>query len=108
MRAVGQHHLLLADVIDRLAVEHRARAARVVGHHAADGGAARGRDIGGEAQAVRLELGVQLVEHDAGLDPRPALGDVHLEDPVEVLGGVEHEAGADRLPGLRRAAAARR
>ena len=39
-RAVGQHHVLLAHVIDGLAVEHRAGAARVVGHHAADGGAA--------------------------------------------------------------------
>ena len=74
-RSVGQHHLLRADVIDGLAVEHRAGAARVVGHHAADGGAARRAHVGREAQAVRLELVVQLVEDDPRLDPRrPRLG----------------------------------
>ena len=95
-------------MIDGLAVQHRSRAARVVRDHAADGRAARGGDVGREAQAVRLQLRVQLVEHDARLDARPALGDVHLEDAVEVLRGVDDEAGADRLAGLRRAAAARR
>ena len=33
---------------------------------------------------------------------------IDLENPVEMLRGVEHQAGADRLPGLRRAAASRR
>ena len=51
-----EHHLLLEHVIDRLAVEHRARTARIVGHHAADRGAAGGRDVGCESQSVRLEL----------------------------------------------------
>ena len=62
---------------------------------------------GAKRRPCGLQLRVQLVEHDARLDARPALGGVHLEDAVEVLRGVELEAGADRLPGLRRAAAAR-
>ena len=107
-RAVRQHHALLEHVIDGLAVEHRAGAARVVGHHAADGGAARRRHVGREAQVVRAQRRVQLVEHHAGLDARPSLVGIDLEDAIQVLRGVEHEAGADRLAGLRRAAASRR
>ena len=42
-------------VIDRLAVHHRPRAAGVVRDHPADGRAARGGDVGREAQAVRLQ-----------------------------------------------------
>ena len=106
-RSVGQHHLLRADVIDGLAVEHRAGAARVVGHHAADGGAARRAHVRREAQAVRLELVVQFVEDDPRLDPRGPRVGIDRQDAVEVLRGVEHQPGADRLPGLRRAAAAR-
>jgi hypothetical protein len=36
--------------------------------------------------------GVQLVEHDARLDARPALLDVHVEQPVQVLRRVEDES----------------
>ena len=106
--AVRQHHALLEHVIDRLAVEDRSRAARVVGHHAADGGAAGRRHVRGEAQVVLAERRVQLVEHDARLDARPLLVGIDLEDPVQVLRGVEHDARSDRLAGLRRAAASRR
>ena len=106
--AVGQDHALLDDVVDRLAVQHGSRAARVVGHHAADGGAARRRHVRSEAKVVRLERGVQFIEHDAGLDAGPSLVRIHLDETIQVLRGIEHEAGANRLAGLRRAAASRR
>jgi len=54
-RSVGEDDVLLEDVVDRLAVEHRPRAAGIVGHHAADGRAAGRRDVGREAQAVRAQ-----------------------------------------------------
>ena len=50
---------------------------------------------------------VQLVEHDAGLDPGGAALGVDLEHAVQVLAGVDDERGADRLAALRRAGAAR-
>ena len=50
--------------------------------------------------------GVELVEHDARLDPGPALGGVHFEDLVQILRGIELQARPDRLAGLRGAAAA--
>src|SRR5688572_19866903 len=95
-------------MFDRLAVHPRSGAERVVGHHAADGCAAGRRDVGGEPDIVRPQRRVQLVEHDARLDPRPPLGGVHLEDAIEILRRVGNQAGANRLPGLRRAAAAHR
>ena len=103
---VRQHHPLFADVIDGLAVEHRPRAARVVGHHPANGGAAGRRHIRGEAEVEWPQLRVQLIQHHARLDPGPSLVGVDLENPVQVLRGIEHQAGANRLAGLRRAAAA--
>ena len=107
-RPVGQDDVLFEDVIDGLPVEHGTGTGGVVGHHAAHGGAAGGGDIGREPHPVRLEGRVQLVEDDAGLDARPALGDVDLEQPVEILRRIDDQAAADGLPGLRGAAASQR
>ena len=100
--------MLFEDVVDRLAVQHRPGAARVVGHHAADRGPAGGRDVGGEAESMRLEGGVQFIEHDAGLDNRPPGLDVEFKDAVHVLRRIDLEADANRLASLRGAAAAHR
>ena len=103
-RPVGQHHVLRNHMVDRLAVVHRSRAARVVRHHAAERGAVGGRDVGSEPEPVGPERGVQLVQHDARLHARPAFGDVHFQHAIEVLGRVHLKAGADRLARLRGAA----
>jgi hypothetical protein len=95
-------------MVDGLAVDHRSGAARIVGDHAADRGPARRRHIGREAEVVRLERGVQLVEHDAGLHACGACLGIDGQDAVEILRGIEHQAGADRLARLRGAAPARR
>src|SRR5476651_1052289 len=97
--------MLLEDMIDRLAVQHRSRAARVVRDHPADSRTAGRGNVWREAQAVRFELRIQIVEHHARLDPGPALGDVEVENAIKVLRGVELKAGADRLYALRRDAA---
>ena len=107
-RSVREHDVLLEHVIDGLSVEHRARAGRVVRHHAADGGAAGRRDVGREAEPVLAKRRVQLVQHDTGLDPCPAPGRIHFEHAVEVLRRVDDDAAADGLTGLRRTAASHR
>jgi hypothetical protein len=56
---------------------------------------------------VRAKRGVQLVQHDARLDPRPPFGGVQLEEPIEVFRRIDLKARADGLAGLRRAAASR-
>src|ERR1051325_2962483 len=53
------------------------------------------------------QMPVQLVEHHTRFDPGPALGHVDFDDAVEIFRRVELNAGADRLPRLRRAAAPR-
>ena len=57
---------------------------------------------------MRLQAPVELVEHDARLDQAAALGDVEGEEAVEIFRAVDHEAGIDRLAGLRGSPAARR
>ena len=71
-------------------------------------GAAGRRDVRREAKTVGAKRRVQLVQHDARLDARPALRGVHLQKPVEVLRRVNDDAAADRLAGLGRAASSHR
>ena len=106
-RAVGEHDFEIEDVIDRLPVQDRSRAARVVRDHPADRRAAGGGNVGSEPESVRPQRRVQLVEHDVRFDARPALRRVHLEQPIEVFRCVELKTGADRLARLRRPTAAR-
>jgi hypothetical protein len=108
LRAVREHDLLLNHVVDRFAVHHGTGATRVVRHHAADGGATGRGHVGRKAEPMRAEVGVELVEHHAGLDSHPSLLDVQLQDGVEVLRGVHDKASADGLAGLRGAPAAHR
>ena len=93
-RAVRQHHVDRHTLSTRVAVAQRARAAGIVADHAADGGARGGRDVDREPQAVRLELAVELVEHDAGLDHAAPAGDVELEDVVEMTSSSRRPATA--------------
>jgi hypothetical protein len=107
-RTVREDDVLRQDVIDRLAVQHGAGAARVVGHHAADRGPIGRGDVWCEPEAVRAQRDVELVEHDARFDARPPFGGVDLEQAVEVLRRVDLQAGANRLSRLRCPAAAHR
>ena len=61
----------------------------------------------GKPEAVRLELAVQFVEHDARLDHAAAAGGVDLDQAVEIFRAVDDQREIDRLPALRGAAAAR-
>ena len=56
---------------------------------------------------MRLQLHVERVEDDARLHRRRAGIDIDLEHAAQVLGGVDDEPGAGRLPALARAGAAR-
>ena len=95
---------LFQHVVDRLAEKYATSAARIVAHHAANGGAAGGGDVWSKAKAQRSELGVQLIQYDARLYPDPALFGIYFEDSVVILRGIRYDALADYLAGLRRAA----
>ena len=99
---------LLEHVIDGLAVDHRSRAARVVRHHAADRGAAGGRDVGREAQAVRPERAFSSSSTMPGSTRAQRSATFTSSTRLKYFDVSSDQAGADRLAGLRRAAAARR
>ena len=71
--AARQPRARAEHVVHHVAVGDRARAAGVVARHAAQRGLRAGRHVDREPQAVRLQLRVQVVEHQAGLDGRGAL-----------------------------------
>ena len=98
---VQRHH-----VVDRAAVAERPRPAGVVADHPADRAAGVRRRVRPEAQAVRSGGPLQVGVHDAGLDDRRTCLGVDRDDPVEVLDGVDDDAGADRVAGDRGAGAA--
>ena len=95
------------QIVDHDAIADRTCAAGVVRRHAAERRPAAGRDVDRKEQAVRPQMPVEAVEHDARLDPdRAGLG-VQLDDLAQILGVVDDQALADGLPGLGGAAAAR-
>jgi len=59
-------------------------------------------------QAVRLELPVEVIEHNAGLDHAAARGNISSNSRLRYFEQSTDQRGIDRLPGLRGAAAARR
>jgi len=105
--AVGQNRIDRLHVLARVAVAERAGAAGIVAHHAADGGARSGRDVDRKPQPMGLELPVELVEHDAGLDHAAGVGDIERDHMIEIFRAVDDERFVNRLSGLRSSAAAR-
>lgn len=69
--AVRQQHAQLQHMVDGLAMNQRVRAGRIVGDHAAEGGAIGGGDVRRELQAERLDVLVEVVQHAARLNAHP-------------------------------------
>ena len=105
--AIRQCRIHRQRIVAHGAVTQRASAAGIVAGHAADGGARGGGDIDREPKAVRLELPVEVVEHDARLDCANAVGNVERNDAVEVFGDIDDDAIVDGLATLRGSAATR-
>ena len=106
-RAVGQHRLDRENVIAHGAVAQRRPPQELLPAMPPMVAREDGGDVDRKPQPVRLELAVELVEHDARLDRAACALDVEIEDAGQVFGAVDHQRGADGLPGLRGAAAAR-
>jgi len=56
---------------------------------------------------VRLELAIEVIEHDAGLDDAASARHIEIEDTVEIFRAVDHEGMVDGLAALRRSTPAR-
>ena len=105
--SIRQHRIDGENVVPHHAVADRAAAAGIVTGHAADGRPGRGGDIDRKPETVPLQLAVQIIQHDAGLDDAAPVLHVELDQPVEMTGIVQHQGPVDRLTALRGAAAAR-
>ena len=79
--------------------KQRVGAAGVVTDHAADGAAVVGGRIGRKRQLVEFRLPAERVEHHPGLYAGEALLWIELEDPIHVLGEVEHYGDIAALSG---------
>ncbi len=99
---IRQHHVERAHVVDRHAVAHRMTAGRVVADHSADRGPVRRRGVGAEQQPAGGGGHVQLLLHDAWLNPGGSGFGVDVKDPVHMPGEVHHDGGTDGLPGQAR------
>jgi hypothetical protein len=105
--AVGEARVDRGHVVHHVAVADRARAARVVARHAADGGLRRGRHVHRKPEPVRAQERIQPVEHDAGLHRDRRARRIELDHLVQVLRMIDDQRRADRLTALRGAGAAR-
>ncbi len=105
--AIGHPGAGAAHVVHHVAVGNGARAAGVVARHAAQRGLGAGRYVHRIPQAELLEPGVEVVQHQAGLDLGRACIRVHREDVAQMLAVVDHQGRARGLPALAGAAAAR-
>ena len=105
-RTVVQDHLHLQHMIHGHAVENRVAARGIVGDDAAQTGAIGRGGIWPKVEAMGTQRGVERVEHQTRLHPRPALGGVDLQDLIQVARGVDDQRGVDRLPGQAAAAGA--
>ena len=93
-------------MIDCFSVQNRPGARGVIAHHAANRRAVCCRDIGRKPQSEGLQLGIQLRQDHARFDARPPVFLVYFENAIQILGRVNLQTLANRLPGLRCAAAA--
>ncbi len=105
--AVGQQNLQLNYMINGFAIHHGMRARRIVGDHAADGRAIGGRNIRRELQIGSLNLYIEILQHATGLNAHPAIGAVHFQDLLEILGEIDDDSRPNALARLRSAPAAR-
>src|SRR3972149_5092366 len=62
------------------------------------------RRAGAHPQAGARPRGIEVILHDTGLHPSQTAVGIDLQDPVHVLGAVQHDGAADRLPGQARPA----
>src|SRR5204863_245787 len=104
----AQPHQMLGGIHRLVETAEVADAEHLVAGHATDGSAGGGGDVDRKPQPVRLQLPIEVVEHDAWLDHASAVLRVKRNQAVEVFGNVDDDTVIDGLAALRRAAAARR
>ena len=88
-------------VVAHRAIAQRSPAAGVVAGHAADRRARRRRDIDRKPQSMRLQLPVEIVEHDPRFDDAAFADNIEFEHAGEMFRAVDNDAGVNGLAALR-------
>ena len=83
--AIGQHRVDSQHIGAHGAVADGTATTAIVGGHAADGGTRRGGNIDRKPQAVRLQLAVEIIQHDAGLHRHGAPLNIQGQNAVQVF-----------------------
>src|SRR4029077_9388981 len=105
----GEGDLEAGDVVDGDAIKKRMRATAVAGDVPSDRAGALAGRVGDVVVAVGFERLAQRQVDDAGLDHRPQVVDIDLEDAVHPGEGDDDTAlDRDRAPGQAAGARARR
>ena len=87
--AVGEDYVERFYVVNRLAVDDRACACRVIGDHPADRGPVGGGQIQGQVQAMGFQQFVQFVEDDSRFDRDRCGRGVQVQHSVHIAGEIQ-------------------
>ena len=105
--SIDKNNLGRNDVVGGRAVNWDVRAGGIVCDHSAERGARTCRNIGPKTKSVRLEKGVQLIEHNPGANLHRAIFDFELGDLAIVSRKIDNQSFADRVADQTRARTAR-
>ena len=105
--AVGQQCINGLKVVHHIAVAQRTRTTAVVASHTAKRRAITGGHVDRVKQAMGFQKTIELIQHQPGFYPNGPPGRIEISDLIEILGGVHHQRGTDRLTDLRGASSTR-
>ncbi len=100
--------LAASNVVGGHAVQDGMRAGRIVSDHPADRGTVGAGRVGTKHEVVALQFGIELLQHDAGLNTGRSCGGVDLENLIQVLRCIDHQRPANGLSGQAAPAASRK
>jgi hypothetical protein len=90
--AGGQHNIQLEHIVASQAIFHRAHATGAIRYHSAKRGHVRAARRRREKEALRAQLSVQLVIHDARLDAHLQILRAHLQNAIPFVHGEDDAA----------------
>src|SRR6266446_4053927 len=97
--AIGHYDFERHDVIGGGAVNRHVRAGGIVCDHSAESCASAGCHIRSETKSVLFEIGVQLIQDNAGPHANCAIIEVEIKDLPVVTRKIDNESLADGAAG---------
>ena len=101
MGAIGKNGINCQNIIPHDAITDGSATTAVIGGHAANGCPTRGGNIYRKPQPMRLQLTVQFVKNNPGLNNAAPVFDIEFQNQIEVFCVIENQRVIDRLATLR-------